>query len=33
MSRLPFEANTYYFCSFECAKAFVNLPEEYVGRS
>lgn len=28
-ARLPFGATTYYFCSFECAKTFVERPGEY----
>lgn len=31
-ARLPFEGKTYSFCSFECAKLFVNHPERYVKR-
>jgi adenylate cyclase len=27
---LPFGGKTYYFCSFECAKAFANRPDRYV---
>lgn len=30
-ARLPFGGKTYYFCSFDCAKKFVNNPEIYVG--
>jgi class 3 adenylate cyclase/YHS domain-containing protein len=30
-ARLPFGGKTYYFCSFDCAKKFVNKPEIYVG--
>jgi class 3 adenylate cyclase len=30
-ARLPFGGKTYYFCSFECARKFVNKPEIYVG--
>jgi adenylate cyclase len=30
-ARLPFGSKTYYFCSFDCAKKFVNNPEIYVG--
>jgi class 3 adenylate cyclase len=30
-AHLPFGGRTYYFCSFDCAKAFVNNPEPYVG--
>lgn len=30
-ARLPFGGKTYYFCSFDCAKMFVNNPEPYVG--
>lgn len=28
-ARLPFKENTYYFCSFECAKAFAENPDFY----
>ncbi len=30
-ARLPFAGNTYYFCSFECAKTFAESPDRYVG--
>jgi adenylate cyclase len=30
-ARLPFGGKTYYFCSFDCAKKFVNDPGIYVG--
>ncbi len=30
-ARLPFAGNTYYFCSFDCAKAFAESPDRYVG--
>ncbi len=30
-ARLPFGGKTYYFCSFDCAKAFAELPDRYVG--
>lgn len=28
-ARLPFGGRTYYFCSFECARAFAARPEQY----
>ena len=28
-ARLPFEGNIYYFCSFDCARAFVKNPDFY----
>lgn len=28
-AKLPFEGITYYFCSFECTKAFAENPERY----
>ena len=31
-ARLPFEGETYFFCSFDCAKAFAARPERYTGR-
>lgn len=30
-ARLPFGGEIYYFCSFECAKAFANRPDHYRG--
>jgi class 3 adenylate cyclase len=30
-AQLPFGGKTYYFCSFECAKAFANRPDHYMG--
>lgn len=30
-ARLPFGGKTYYFCSFDCAKTFVNNPGPYLG--
>jgi class 3 adenylate cyclase len=29
-ARLPFRDKTYYFCSFDCAKAFTDHPDRYV---
>jgi class 3 adenylate cyclase len=29
-ARLPFGEKTYYFCSFDCAKKFVNNPKIYI---
>ena len=29
-ARLPYEDTAYYFCSFACAKAFVEQPQRYV---
>lgn len=29
-ARLPFGEKTYYFCSFDCVKMFVNNPEPYL---
>lgn len=29
-ARLPFGGTTYYFCSFECARAFAERPDRYV---
>ena len=29
-ARLPYQGTTYYFCSFECARAFVDHPTAYV---
>jgi class 3 adenylate cyclase len=29
-ARLPFRDKTYYFCSFECAKAFTEQPDRYL---
>ena len=29
-ARLPFRDETYYFCSFDCAKAFAEYPDRYV---
>lgn len=29
-ARLPFGEKTYYFCSFDCVKIFVNNPEAYL---
>lgn len=29
-ARLPYRGTTYYFCSFGCAKAFADRPENYV---
>ncbi len=29
-ARLPFDGNTYHFCSLECAKAFAERPDHYV---
>ncbi|NIQ39597.1 MAG: YHS domain-containing protein [Proteobacteria bacterium] len=31
-ARLPFENKTYYFCSFDCAKAFAENPDRYGGQ-
>lgn len=28
-ARLPFDGRTYYFCSFDCARAFAERPERY----
>jgi adenylate cyclase len=28
-ARLPFDGQTYYFCSFDCARAFAERPERY----
>jgi adenylate cyclase len=28
-ARLPFDGSTYYFCSFDCARAFAQRPEHY----
>lgn len=30
-ARLPYGGNTYYFCSFDCAKTFADRPDRYVG--
>jgi adenylate cyclase len=30
-ARLPFEGRTYYFCSLDCAKAFAERPDAYLG--
>jgi len=30
-ARLPWKERTYYFCSFDCARAFAASPETYVG--
>lgn len=30
-ARLPYRGVVYYFCSFECARAFAARPESYVG--
>lgn len=30
-ARLPFGEKTYWFCSFECAKAFAQRPDSYAG--
>lgn len=30
-AKLPFAERVYYFCSFECAKAFADTPERYLG--
>jgi class 3 adenylate cyclase len=29
-SRIPYNGQIYYFCSFECAKAFVSRPDQYI---
>ena len=29
-ARIPYNGQTYFFCSFECARAFVSRPEHYV---
>lgn len=29
-ARIPYEGRTYFFCSFECASAFVRRPDQYV---
>ncbi len=29
-ARLPFGGKAYYFCSFDCARAFANRPDHYV---
>jgi class 3 adenylate cyclase len=31
-ARIPHNGQTYFFCSFECAKAFVSRPDRYVKR-
>jgi Cu+-exporting ATPase len=31
-ARIPYDGQTYFFCSFECAKAFVSRPDRYVKR-
>ena len=31
-AKLPFGDKTYYFCSFECARAFAENPERYLNR-
>lgn len=28
-ARIPYDGQTYYFCSFECARAFVRRPDQY----
>jgi len=30
-ARLPFGGRTFYFCSFDCAKAFAERPDDYTG--
>lgn len=30
LARLPFRDRAYYFCSFDCARAFADRPDEYV---
>jgi class 3 adenylate cyclase len=30
LARLPFGGKTYYFCSFDCVKIFVNNPDPYI---
>jgi class 3 adenylate cyclase len=29
-AKIPYNGNTYYFCSFDCAKAFVGRPDRYI---
>jgi class 3 adenylate cyclase len=29
-ARIPYNGQTYFFCSFECARAFVSRPEQYI---
>jgi class 3 adenylate cyclase len=29
-ARIPYNGQTYFFCSFECAKAFVSRPNQYI---
>ncbi len=29
-ARIPYNGRTYFFCSFECARAFVSRPDQYV---
>ncbi|MCK5206066.1 MAG: YHS domain-containing protein [Desulfobacterales bacterium] len=29
-ARIPYNGRTYFFCSFECARAFVSRPNQYV---
>jgi class 3 adenylate cyclase len=32
-ARLPFGGQPWYFCSFECARRFVERPEDYTGQA
>jgi YHS domain-containing protein len=29
-ARLPFGGQTFYFCSFDCARTFAEYPEHYM---
>ncbi len=31
-AKLPFDGKTYFFCSFECAKAFAKSPDRYLAQ-
>ena len=29
-AKIPYGGRTHYFCSFDCAKAFVDRPDRYI---
>jgi class 3 adenylate cyclase len=31
-ARIPYDGRTYFFCSFECARAFISRPDQYIKR-